>query len=115
MKICLSFFILHQLVIITMLLTYIKSFKSFKPLQAHRLMSMSTQDHRDIRIATFNVLSSHLGGQDWYRACRAIDLDPNQRLITVKTILDDEIMRKSIICLQEVSMLWTGICWVIFG
>lgn len=71
--------------------------------QSSRL-TMSTE----VKITTYNVLSSHLGGADYFTSCKPADLDANYRLEVLKKKLDLEIESKAIICLQEVSTPWAG-------
>ena len=52
-----------------------------------------------IRISTYNVLSSSLGGQDYYVACNPDWLSPKHRLKKLKEKLEPEIEKNSIICL----------------
>ena len=61
-----------------------------------------------VRVVTYNVLCSHLGGPDWFTACKPEDLKPAMRLERVLAKLEVEIAKDSVICLQEVSMTWAG-------
>jgi mRNA deadenylase 3'-5' endonuclease subunit Ccr4 len=78
--------------------------------QSSRL-SMSTA----VKITTYNVLSSHLGGADYFTSCKPADLDANYRLEVLKKKLDLEIESKAIICLQEVSTPWAGFLHAYFA
>lgn len=62
----------------------------------------------NIRIVTYNILSSHLAPTSLYTACKPENLDQSVRLIKVKEKLKVEIAQSSIICLQEISILWAG-------
>ena len=77
--------------------------QSFRQPRSGLRMSMST-----VKVATYNVLSSHLGGADYYTACKPGNLDAKARLERVKAKLDRQIASKAIICLQEVSTSWAG-------
>jgi len=61
-----------------------------------------------VRVATYNVLSSHLSGTDHYSTLNPDHLCPKNRLPVVLKKIDEEIARSSIICLQEVSHDWAG-------
>lgn len=61
-----------------------------------------------VKVTTYNVLSSHLGGADYFTSCKPQDLDPKYRLGKLKEKLDKEIKSRSIICLQEISTTWAG-------
>lgn len=61
-----------------------------------------------VRVASYNVLSSHLSGVDHYSTLNPDHLNPKNRLPVVLQKIDEEIERSSIICLQEVSHDWAG-------
>ncbi len=61
-----------------------------------------------IKVSTYNVLSSHLSEADYFTHCDPMHLDPKRRLIELKKKLDVEVAQGAIICLQEVSTLWSG-------
>ena len=67
-----------------------------------------------VRVATYNVLSSHLGGADYFTSCKPEHLDAGARLETLKKKLDVEIASKAIICLQEISTPWACLLHVYF-
>lgn len=69
---------------------------------------MSTPSAMDVKITTYNVLSSHLGGADYYTSCKPEWLKPSHRLAKLKQKLDREISKDSIICLQEISTTWAA-------
>jgi len=71
---------------------------------ATRALSMGT----NVKVTTYNVLSSHLAAPSWFKACNPEYLDPSYRLQSLKNKLDDEIAQNSVICLQEVSHVWAG-------
>jgi mRNA deadenylase 3'-5' endonuclease subunit Ccr4 len=70
--------------------------------------SASADSTTSFRITTYNVLSSHLGGANYYTACKPEYLDADYRLGMLKKKLQAEFDSKSIICLQEVSITWAG-------
>jgi len=67
-------------------------------------MSMSNSIH----IVSYNVLSSHLGGADYFTSCLPEYLTPRYRLTKLQEQLEMPISKHAIICLQEVSTLWLG-------
>lgn len=69
---------------------------------------MSDATQRGTKITSYNVLSSSLGGSDYYKSCNPEWLLPNHRLLKLKQKLDVEIQSQAIICLQEVSTKWSG-------
>lgn len=79
---------------------------------------MSTQTSADcsydVRVATYNVLSSHLAEPSRFPECKPEDLDAPTRLRRVKAKLETEIEQGSVVCLQEVSTLWAGDLHVFF-
>jgi len=66
------------------------------------------QQPLNVRVATYNVLSSHLSGKDHYSTLNPEHLSPKNRLPVVLQKIDEEIEKSSIICLQEVSHDWAG-------
>ena len=62
-----------------------------------------TNSITNVKVTTYNVLSTHLGGAEDHRACDPKWLDPNHRLRKLKEKLDIETNINAIICLQEVS------------
>jgi mRNA deadenylase 3'-5' endonuclease subunit Ccr4 len=62
----------------------------------------------NIKLTTYNVLSSHLSEATHFTACKPEFLDPAYRLKSLKTKLDAEMNDKAVICLQEVSHKWAG-------
>jgi endonuclease/exonuclease/phosphatase family metal-dependent hydrolase len=61
-----------------------------------------------VRIATYNVLSSHLAEPTHFTRCAAEDLAASTRLPRVLAKLRAETRARSVIALQEISMDWTG-------
>lgn len=61
-----------------------------------------------IKVTTYNVLSSHLSEEDYFTHCDPLHLKPERRLGELKRKLDVEVAQGSVICLQEVSNLWSG-------
>ena len=68
-----------------------------------------------VRVTTYNVLSSDLGGADYFTSCRPEDLKASYRLGVLKQKLDIETDSKAIICLQEVSTVWAGVLHTYFA
>jgi hypothetical protein len=65
----------------------------------------------NFRLATYNVLSSHLASPEHFKRCKPEDLAAATRLPRVLAKLQAEIDAEAIICLQEVSMTWAGARW----
>jgi mRNA deadenylase 3'-5' endonuclease subunit Ccr4 len=61
-----------------------------------------------VRVASYNVLSSHLADPNHFSTLNPDHLKANNRLPAVLQKIDEEIHQKSIICLQEVSYDWAG-------
>ena len=79
------------------------------PKQSVAAMSPILQNESlNIRVATYNVLSSHLSGADHYSTLNPDHLNPKNRLPVVLKKIDEEIEQSSIICLQEISHDWAG-------
>lgn len=65
---------------------------------------MSTQ----VKVTSYNVLSSHLAAPQYFRACKPEFLDAKYRLESLKSKLESECATNAVICLQEVSHTWSG-------
>ena len=61
-----------------------------------------------VHVTTYNVLSSSLASPDYYTSCKPENLDQKTRYARLIAKLDKQIGKDSIICLQEVSLLWAG-------
>lgn len=61
-----------------------------------------------VRIASYNVLSSHLADPRHFSTLNPDHLSPSARLPVVLSKLQTEVDLQSIICLQEVSYDWAG-------
>jgi hypothetical protein len=61
-----------------------------------------------VRVASYNVLSSHLASPSHFSTLNPQHLAANNRLPIVLQKLDQEIQQKAILCLQEVSYTWAG-------
>ena len=61
-----------------------------------------------VRVASYNVLSSHLADPNHFSTLNPDHLYASNRLPVVLRKIDDEVQQKSIICLQEVSYDWAG-------
>ena len=68
-----------------------------------------------LRVATYNVLSSHLGGPDHFRRCDPAALAASARLPKVLAKLARECDKEAVICLQEVSTSWAGPLYAFFA
>jgi 2',5'-phosphodiesterase len=62
-----------------------------------------------VKVASYNVLSTHLAAPDFYRKYQPSILEANYRLKKLQEKLDNEIKENSIICLQEVSTQCAGV------
>jgi mRNA deadenylase 3'-5' endonuclease subunit Ccr4 len=71
-------------------------------------LSQQLEEPLNVRVASYNVLSSHLSGKDHYSTLNPEHLRPKNRLPVVLQKIDEEIERSAIICLQEVSHDWAG-------
>ncbi|KAH8046437.1 hypothetical protein JL720_16386 [Aureococcus anophagefferens] len=60
-----------------------------------------------VRVVTYNVLSSSLC-EPGYFVKRGEDLSPPNRLKRVAALLDAEVAKGAVVCLQEVSRDWSG-------
>ena len=69
----------------------------------------------NIKFTSYNVLSSHLSGENHFTACKPAHLNPAYRLESVKSKLDKEISDGAIISLQEVSHQWAGVLHAYFA
>ena len=61
-----------------------------------------------VRVVTYNVLSSSLCEPGYFVKCAAEDLSPPNRLKRVAALLDAEVAKGAVVCLQEVSRDWSG-------
>lgn len=59
-------------------------------------------------VVSYNVLSSHLCDPTYHYKCDPNNLNPTVRYPRLETKLLPHIQTRAIICLQEVSMLWSG-------
>ncbi|KAK3266159.1 hypothetical protein CYMTET_25197 [Cymbomonas tetramitiformis] len=62
----------------------------------------------DIRVVSYNVLSSSLCEAGYHTKCTRENLNPATRLQRVKDLLRPEMEAGSVVCLQEVSMRWAS-------
>lgn len=82
--------------------------------------SSSSSPKTIVRVITYNVLSSNLGGADYFTSCDPKNLDPytrRQRVMSkIKTeVNNSEENNKPIICLQEISHSWVGTLHTFFS
>ena len=61
-----------------------------------------------VRVATYNMLSSHLAEPDYFTHCHPDHLEPATRFRRIQQKIDVEIGQRAILCLQEVSQCWAG-------
>lgn len=61
-----------------------------------------------LRVASYNVLSSHLARPDHFTTLNPDHLQASNRLPVVMEKLQEEMNQQSILCLQEVSQDWAG-------
>lgn len=59
-----------------------------------------------VRVATYNMLSSHLAEPGWFTACNPRDLAIGTRRERLLQRIGVETDRRSVLCLQEVSSTW---------
>lgn len=69
-------------------------------------MLKSAVRYGKVHVATYNVLCSHLSQPDYYVNCDPNFLCAEYRFSLLLSKLESEIAKSSIICLQEVSVLW---------
>jgi mRNA deadenylase 3'-5' endonuclease subunit Ccr4 len=69
---------------------------------------MSMRPPLNIRVVSYNVLSSQLAQPNFYTSLNPDHLLAANRLPVVLKKLDEEISKKAVICLQEISNDWAG-------
>mmetsp|Transcript_30861 Transcript_30861/g.99563 ORF Transcript_30861/g.99563 Transcript_30861/m.99563 type:complete len:377 (+) Transcript_30861:60-1190(+) len=81
------------------------------------MMSLAAPKKEDtnLRVVSYNVLSSGLCEPSYYVKSAAEDLAPETRLERVTKYLELETYQESVICLQEVSRDWAGPLQVFFA
>ncbi len=62
----------------------------------------------DVKITSYNVLSSFLSAANYFKNCKPEFLEPNYRLNELFKKLDIETDQDAVICLQEISTPWAG-------
>jgi 2',5'-phosphodiesterase len=70
--------------------------------------SFSSSSATDVKVVTYNVLSSSLASPSYFIKCEPRVLDAQFRYQAMLKRLESEIESEAIICLQEVSMKWAG-------
>lgn len=60
------------------------------------------------RVVSYNILSSSLAAPSHFPECKPLDLEGSTRLKRVLMKLEAPVASRSIICLQEVSLAWSG-------
>jgi hypothetical protein len=83
------------------------------PLASALTMSKVSNNNVDskpchVRVASYNVLSSHLASPSYFSSLNSNHLLANNRLPIILQKLDQEMEQKAILCLQEVSHMWAG-------
>ena len=68
-----------------------------------------------VRVASYNVLSSHLAEPEYFTKCKPRFLEQAYRLQKLQVKLETEIAQRAVICLQEVSITWVGSLHVYFA
>lgn len=63
---------------------------------------------KNVRVTSYNILSSHLSAADYFSTLNPQWLNPVYRLKKIKEKIDIDVNENAIICLQEVSTLWAG-------
>ena len=63
---------------------------------------------QNLRVASYNVLSSKLCEPGYFVKCAKENLDPPTRLKRVQALLETETKKNAVVCLQEVSREWSG-------
>jgi 2',5'-phosphodiesterase len=61
-----------------------------------------------VRVASYNILSSHLADPQYYTTLNPDHLSAENRFPVILQKIQDEMDLKSVICLQEVSQDWAG-------
>jgi len=61
-----------------------------------------------LRIASYNVLSSSLSASAYFVHSAEKNCAPKHRLEKLFAKLEEEIAKEAVVCLQEVSLAWTG-------
>ena len=71
-------------------------------------MQLTDTHIRMINITSYNVLCSHLADPKQFSGCKPEFLDAQYRLNELFKKLDEEVSNRAIICLQEISIPWSG-------
>jgi len=72
------------------------------------------QKTEGVRIVSYNLLSQKLISEEFYVHCDPQHLQEEFRRDLLQKVLDAEVQRKSIICLQEVNTEWAAWLWTWF-
>lgn len=67
------------------------------------------------RVVTYNVLAPKLASPSHFRHCKHHNLDADVRLARVLRKLEDAVAARSVICLQEVALSWSGALHTFFA
>ncbi|KAG7357809.1 endonuclease/exonuclease/phosphatase family protein [Nitzschia inconspicua] len=68
----------------------------------------TTQRPCDVRVVSYNVLSSHLASPSHFSTLNPDHLAAKNRLPVVLDKIQEEMSNRAVICLQEVSYTWAG-------
>lgn len=72
------------------------------------MSSKSTNKGPEVRVVTYNILSSSLASPGYFTHCEPKNLSTEKRYSRIMKKLDGEIDAGSVVCLQEISLLWAG-------
>jgi 2',5'-phosphodiesterase len=80
-----------------------------------RSLGRGGKQNGDLRLVTYNVLSSSLADPNHFPKCDPEFLDEEYRYEKLLDVLTKELKKGSVICLQEVSQKWYGRLHVFFN
>lgn len=110
---------MHLLLLVSLMFAFSKPtrsllppFKLWRSSSVQRIVHPPASKHR---IASYNVLSSHLATSDFYPFCNRNHLGASFRFKQITKKVTDEIVKNSIICLQEISQVWEGPLHALFA
>ena len=62
----------------------------------------------EVNVISYNVLSSSLASPSYFQSCNPQNLYAEKRFAKLTAKLEEQVKRKAVICLQEVSTAWAG-------
>ena len=62
----------------------------------------------DLNVVSYNILSSSLASPSYFLNCKPENLDAETRFRKIVRVLKEQVKRNAVICLQEVSLKWSG-------